>query len=331
VCVCVCSWLIESAGCVSMNRINRIVGGKVQGHQVSGDREPPLPTKWNGWGFKDTEFSLNDDGAVSLNGKRYLFSGKTLPSLRPWLEEKAGLDVNDASPAQNTVDVDASIRNEAFLAAVQGKYKYISYSDEQRLFHSHGHTSQEIWMLRYGKVPRVVDVVMWPRSHEDVEVCMCMCMCMCMYINLYVYVVVASQKISHTLYILLILQSHTHTHCTKYNIAPHSHTHSPTHTHTHTLTHTHTHIHCTDPPQVLVAAAVEHDVVIIPYGGGTSVSQALLCPENENRMIVRCACVCVCVCDVYVCVCVCCVCVCVLCMCPEKENRIIVRCIFMYE
>jgi alkyldihydroxyacetonephosphate synthase len=26
--------------------------------------------------------------------------------------------------------------------------------------------------------------------------------------------------------------------------------------------------------------------VIIPYGGGTSVSHALLCPANEKRMIV---------------------------------------------
>lgn len=38
--------------------------------------------------------------------------------------------------------------------------------------------------------------------------------------------------------------------------------------------------------EVIVKAAHEHNVVIIPYGGGTSVSCALLCPENETRMIV---------------------------------------------
>jgi len=36
----------------------------------------------------------------------------------------------------------------------------------------------------------------------------------------------------------------------------------------------------------IVKAAVAHNVVIIPYGGGTNVTQALLCPEGETRMIV---------------------------------------------
>lgn len=38
--------------------------------------------------------------------------------------------------------------------------------------------------------------------------------------------------------------------------------------------------------ETIVRAAHEHNVAIIPYGGGTSVSLAVLCPENENRMIV---------------------------------------------
>lgn len=36
----------------------------------------------------------------------------------------------------------------------------------------------------------------------------------------------------------------------------------------------------------LVAAAVEYQVVLIPFGGGTSVTEALACPENETRFIV---------------------------------------------
>lgn len=36
----------------------------------------------------------------------------------------------------------------------------------------------------------------------------------------------------------------------------------------------------------LVEAAREQDVCLIPYGGGTNVTEALLCPENESRMIV---------------------------------------------
>ena len=36
----------------------------------------------------------------------------------------------------------------------------------------------------------------------------------------------------------------------------------------------------------LVTLALRHDVCLIPYGGGTNVSEALRCPENETRMIV---------------------------------------------
>lgn len=38
--------------------------------------------------------------------------------------------------------------------------------------------------------------------------------------------------------------------------------------------------------RALVAAAVEHQVVLIPFGGGTSVTEALVCPESETRFIV---------------------------------------------
>jgi alkyldihydroxyacetonephosphate synthase len=38
--------------------------------------------------------------------------------------------------------------------------------------------------------------------------------------------------------------------------------------------------------QQLVSAALKHDVCLIPYGGGTNVSHALLCPDDETRLIV---------------------------------------------
>lgn len=47
-------------------------------------------------------------------------------------------------------------------------------------------------------------------------------------------------------------------------------------------------VYPTDDDQVaaLVRAAVEHDVVLIPYGGGTNVTDALRCPPEEQRPIV---------------------------------------------
>jgi alkyldihydroxyacetonephosphate synthase len=36
----------------------------------------------------------------------------------------------------------------------------------------------------------------------------------------------------------------------------------------------------------VVQLAAKHNVVIIPFGGGTSVSRAVCCPPEEHRMIV---------------------------------------------
>lgn len=38
--------------------------------------------------------------------------------------------------------------------------------------------------------------------------------------------------------------------------------------------------------ETIVKMACQHNVAIIPYGGGTSVTWALMCPTNEGRMIV---------------------------------------------
>lgn len=102
--------------------------------------------------------------------------------------------------------VQASVLNQPFLDAIKGSYKHIDFSDEQRLFHAHGHTCQEIYALRFGSFVRVPDVVVYPGCHEDCE--------------------------------------------------------------------------------KLVRAAIEHNVVLIPFGGGTSVTQAVVCPPSETRMIV---------------------------------------------
>ena len=162
--------------------------------------------RWSGWGYHDTAFDINDKGEAYLKGTRYLFSGKTLPHLRPWMEENAGLDIDNASPAQDDCPVPPPQQNEGFLAEIKDQYAAISTTDKERLFHAHGHTTQELFKLRWGEFKRVPDVVIWPGSNEHVE--------------------------------------------------------------------------------AIVKAAVTHNCVIIPYGGGTNVTQALLPPEDEKRFII---------------------------------------------
>lgn len=203
------------------------------------------PVRWNGWGFKDTEFFVDGrqetttaqktqaaqhrrprltltcdccalsrpcvcataSTSIGIHGRRYLYSGKLLPSLRPFMERVAGLDISKTSPSQSAPKpLPPPTLHGQFMADIQGQFVRWSSADDERLFHAHGHTCQEIYELRFGAFKRVPDAVVYPGSHAHVE--------------------------------------------------------------------------------AIVAAAHKHNVVLIPYGGGTSVSQALMCPENERRSII---------------------------------------------
>ena len=163
--------------------------------------------RWNGWGFKDTEFFYDGAGSIGIKGQRYLYSGKLLPSLKPFMEATAGLDITKTSPSQEKPQTPHPPQiNGEFMSAIEGHYVRFDTTDDERLFHAHGHTCQEIYTLRFGKFERIPDIVIYPGSHAHVE--------------------------------------------------------------------------------KIVAEAHKYNVVIIPFGGGTSVSQALSCPKNEKRTIV---------------------------------------------
>jgi alkyldihydroxyacetonephosphate synthase len=89
---------------------------------------------------------------------------------------------------------------------VELKCDEINFNERDRLFHSHGHTLNEIFWLRHKHLERIVDAVVYTKSHEEVE--------------------------------------------------------------------------------EIVKLANQYNVVIIPFGGGTSVTNALSCPKNEERMII---------------------------------------------
>lgn len=163
--------------------------------------------KWNGWGYTDTKFVFNKEGNLYLSGHRYSLSGVELPSLRAFVEKEMGVTIDDKMAAQSMpTEYPAAIENPAFLKAIEGHFVRLSFEGLERLGHSHGHTVQELWALRYEKLDRIVDVVIYPGRVEDVE--------------------------------------------------------------------------------AIVKAAHDHNAVIIPFGGGTSVSCALLCPADETRMII---------------------------------------------
>lgn len=125
--------------------------------------------KPQGWGYSDTAFRINEEGDVELTGSRYLFSGQVLPAFVKWAELVVGLDLADFSPAQLSIPVQPPKRHPEFSERVQAFCLHSTEDDQERLFHSHGHTLQEIFHLRYGQLPRVADLVVYPGSHEHVE------------------------------------------------------------------------------------------------------------------------------------------------------------------
>ncbi|CAI2362092.1 unnamed protein product [Moneuplotes crassus] len=163
--------------------------------------------KEKGWGFKDTEFVIDDKtGKVGLTGDRYVFSGKLMPDFRTWAESKIGIDIDKIAVAQKAMDVDPPTFNEEFLDSLDYNFSRISFDDKERMMHSHGHCLQDVFSLRYGKFKRFVDCVIYPGSTKHV--------------------------------------------------------------------------------QKIVELANENNVVIVPYGGGTNVTQALELPDDETRMII---------------------------------------------
>jgi alkyldihydroxyacetonephosphate synthase len=129
-----------------------------------------------------------------------------MPDFRKWAEDLMGIDVNNVTAPQKMMEVDPPTINEEFFDKLGDNFSRVSFEEEERMMHSHGHSLQEVFKLRQGKFSRFADVVIYPENTKHVE--------------------------------------------------------------------------------KVVSLAAQTDVVIIPYGGGTNVTQALMLNQNENRMII---------------------------------------------
>ena len=165
--------------------------------------------KWNGWGYKDSKFVADSDGQVQFTGSRYILGGHTFPKFLDYIIKHCHIDISVRTPSQPLPDpssLPSAQINQPFLTFVKESGMQHTMDPHARLFHGHGHTCHEIFLLRHGMLQRIPDIVIWPSCHSDVE--------------------------------------------------------------------------------KIVRLAVEHNVCVIPFGGGTNVTHALECPKTEKRMIV---------------------------------------------
>jgi alkyldihydroxyacetonephosphate synthase len=162
------------------------------------------------WGFADSGFQVNAAGEVEFRGSRYAISGKRIPSLLPWAEGILGvrLDPADRRASGYPTALPPRVANEPLERALAERLpaESVSVDPRVRLRHGHGHTQEDMWAIKYGRLARVPDLVVWPESADEVR---------------------------------LVLE--------------------------------------------LVR---QHGACLIPYGGGTNVTDALRCPEHERRTIV---------------------------------------------
>lgn len=164
------------------------------------------------WGFKDSSFIINDDNTVTFTGKRYEgISGERLPYLIPFVTKVLNTDIKKEPYFKELEKKYVTERkiNQDFVNDIESLFNedQISFSDEERVLHSHGQNSpDEVFKVLYDKLEKFTDIVVYVENEEDV-------------IN-------------------------------------------------------------------LIQKAKKHNVCLVPYGGGTNVTNALQLPEGEERMIV---------------------------------------------
>ncbi len=152
---------------------------------------------------------INAANNVVLEGNRYPLSGHELPSFLPWVRSTFAVDINaqDTHPSQYPTSIPPSRANDELLEALRAVVgEHMTVEPEQRLRRGHGQTQAEMYAIKYGRLERVPDVVVFPGCEEDVV--------------------------------------------------------------------------------ALVKLAEARSLRLQPYGGGTSVNEALLCPADETRPIV---------------------------------------------
>ena len=175
---------------------------------------PPAPSpaeeeSLDVWGFRDTRFDFNENGHVIIHGSRYELSGKELPRFLPWVREVLECDVNPRNinaPSYPTTIPDPQVSS-AFVNDLKQFLRpdQLDKAGERRLRHGHGHSQEEMYSIKYTRLGRIPDIVVYPDSEAEV-------------VN-------------------------------------------------------------------LVEAAKKHGVSLIPYGGGTNVTDALRCDTREQRTI----------------------------------------------
>ncbi|MGY8827419.1 MAG: FAD-binding oxidoreductase [Candidatus Latescibacterota bacterium] len=127
------------------------------------------------WGYTDTRFEFEGDDKVRVTGDRYPICGYSMPYFIPFAEDVLGVSFRpqDIVPECDYGPLPAAKENASFTTTLRQKMgeQQVFSDDLERLRHSHGQLSvDEIYRVLYGQpLERVVDMVLYPESEEDVH------------------------------------------------------------------------------------------------------------------------------------------------------------------
>ncbi|XP_063976312.1 alkyldihydroxyacetonephosphate synthase [Diachasmimorpha longicaudata] len=152
------------------------VGGDAKGITGPTSVESVIPRtrqellKWNGWGYKDSQFQVNDKMVIEFTGSRYPIGNLQLPYFTQWVKDVFGVDLENRTPPQPLpTTFPEPIISQEFVDAIEELKITYSTDGMDRLFRAHGHTLREMYQLKRGHIERLPDIVLWPKCHDDVE------------------------------------------------------------------------------------------------------------------------------------------------------------------
>ena len=111
------------------------------------------------WGYKDSEFVLNQDRSVSMTGKRYEICGIKMPDFIPYVEEMLGVSIDPDDKLEENDDKivkDPKI-NEPFYNSIQSNFSKdrFTFDNGERLLHSQGQTTDEVHKAMYSSIDKI--------------------------------------------------------------------------------------------------------------------------------------------------------------------------------
>ena len=126
------------------------------------------------WGFKDSGFKSIGDKVVKFSGDRYEVSGTEMPDFIPYIEKMLNIEIEDNDKLKEVDEkfVSPSKVDKKFYQELEKIFENDKFTIEntERLIHSHGQeTFKDIYKVLYKSIDRIVDLVFYPESEEDVK------------------------------------------------------------------------------------------------------------------------------------------------------------------